>query len=711
MHNRSDRFSIPIALALACGCTLLISTVTLKAQDQPQHDQQLAQNPGQSQNGATVSSGLANKSLEELMNIEVTSVSKKEQKLSQTPAAVYVITQQDIERSGATNIPDLLRMAPGVDVAQVDANRWAISIRGFNDIYSNKVLVMIDGRTIYNPIFSGVYWDEVDVPLNDIERIEVICGPGGTVWGANAVNGVINIITKNAKETQGLYLQAGTGSEANNDHEAQYGGRIGGKGYYRAFGRYFSFGALSNAQNADAADGWWMRHAGFRSDWKLSGKDSLMVEGYLFQTSEGQTIQTLLPEQRFTYRVFNDAFSSSGGSIQTRWDHTFSGGSETSLQIYQMGHTRSDNGARERVNIIDVSFEHHLRIGSRHDVVWGLDYRRNHGSLAAGYAVSLTPPVWNFNLFSGFVQDQIQLTPSLWFTIGSKLEHNAFTGFETEPGASLAWVIDDHQTLWMSASKAIRQPALLDEGFRIDTTQFPLPSGGFGVISIFGNPDFRSEQLRDYEIGYRTILSNKVSLDLDSFYSFYHDLRTTEPQAPFFEFSPPPPHLTLPLMWGNGMHGQDYGAEFSANWQVIPRWKLSGGYSFLKMNLHLNPTSQDTSSVAEEGQSPEHEFNIRSYLNLTRNWFFDNSLYYVSRLPAYQVPSYFRLDSRLAWRATKSLELSVSGQNLLSPGASNSAILLIRWSPRSRSARWWEESRGRSQDYEAGISGLLMWEG
>jgi iron complex outermembrane receptor protein len=670
MHNRSYHILILFPMVFACCCVFLTSDGILSAQNQPaqpQQTQQLTQNPEQNQNGAANSSGLASKSLEELMNIEVTSVSKKEQKLSQTPAAIYVITQEDIARSGATNIPDLLRMVPGVDVAQVDANRWAISIRGFNDIYSNKLLVLIDGRTAYDPIFSGVSWDEMDVPLNDIERIEIIRGPGGTVWGANAVNGVINIITKSARETQGLYLQTGTGSEENNDHEAQYGGRIGSKDYYRAFGRYFSFGALSNAQNENAADGWLMRHGGFRSDWNLSGKDSLMVEGDLYQTNEGQTIRTPLSTQGFAFRIFNDQFNSTGGSVLSRWDHTFSGGSETSLQFYEMGHTRGDNGARERFNIVDLSFEHHFHVGSRHDLVWGLDYRYNHGSMRAGYAVSMSPPVRNFNLFSGFVQDQIRLTDSLWFTLGSKLEHNPFTGVEDEPSASLAWAIDDHQTLWMAASKAIRQPALLDEAFRIDNTPFALPSGELGVISIFGNPDFRSEQLRDYEIGYWSVLSNKVSVDLDGFYSFYRDLRTNEPQTPFFEFSPPPPHLTLPLIWMNGMRGQDYGAEFSANWRVVPRWKLSGGYSLLKMNLHLNPTSQDVSSLAEEGQSPEHQFNIRSYLNITHNWFFDNSLYFVGRLPAYQVPSYFRLDSRLAWRPMRSLELSVTGQNLLSP--------------------------------------------
>ena len=324
------------------------------------------------------------------MNVEVTLVSRKPEKLSRTPAAVYVITQEDIQRSGAVNIPDLLRMVPGVDVAQVDANRWAISIRGFNDVYSSKLLVLIDGRTVYDPVFSGVYWDENDVPLDDIECIEVIRGPGGTVWGANAVNGVINIITKSARDTQGLTLAAGTGSAKPSDAEAQYGGKIGRKGYYRVFGNYFSYGNLLSAQDREAADGWLMRHGGFRTDWSLSGKDSLTVEGDIHQTDEGQTITTGLTSPLFS-QIFNDQVADTGGSVLRRWDHTLSSHSSTSLQFDEDHEKRLDSGTDERLNIADFEFQHHLVLGSRQDIVWGLGYSYDNDHMGPGFFAAFNP--------------------------------------------------------------------------------------------------------------------------------------------------------------------------------------------------------------------------------------------------------------------------------------------------------------------------------
>jgi iron complex outermembrane recepter protein len=611
---------------------------------------------------------LSNKSLEELMNIEVTSVSRRAQKLSRTPAAIYVITQEDIERSGAVNIPDLLRMAPGVDVAQVDANRWAISVRGFNDVYSNKLLVLIDGRTVYDPVFSGVYWDQNDVPLDDIERIEVIRGPGGTVWGANAVNGVINIITKSARDTQGLTLTAGTGSARTSDAGPQYGGKIGKKGYYRVFGDYFSYGNLSNAQHKDAADGWLMRHGGFRADWNLSGRDSLTVEGDIHQTNEGQTITTGLVSPLFS-RTFNDKVTDTGGSVLGRWDHTFSSRSSTSLQFYEDHETRLDSGVDEHLDTADFDFQHHLVVGSRQDIVWGLGYRYNDDHLGPGFFAAFNPAQRGYSLFSGFLQDEIRLTDSVSLTLGSKLEHNAFTGFEEEPSAQLSWAIDANRTLWLSASKAITQPGIEDENVAANLGVVPLPGNQLASVVLLGNPDFRAERLRDYEAGYRSaLLSEKVSLDLTAFYSVYSDLRTIEPLTSFLALTPPPPHLVIPEEFGNGMRGQDYGAEASLDWNVVSRWKLRGGYSVLKMNLHPSPTSQDMNSPSsQERESPEHEFSLRSYLDLTHSLSFDNSLYYVGRLPYYQVPAYTRLDSRFAWHTGESFEASIVGQNLLGP--------------------------------------------
>ena len=311
-------------------------------------------------------------SLEDLMNVRVTSVSKKERDILKTPAAIYVLTQEDIRRSGATNIPDLLRLVPGVDVAQIDANSWAISIRGFNNRLANKVLVLIDGRTVYTPVTSGVYWDQLDVPLADIDRIEVIRGPGGTVWGANAVNGVINILTKNAGATEGGLVSAVSGSQSKAQGLAQYGANLGGEGAYRIFGNYSNNGNLTAPDGAAAADGWHMLHGGFRSDWKLSPHDTVTVQGDFIETGEGQTLSLLFANDLPFTRTFNDAVSSDAENILGRWNHTFANGSETSLQIYYDRYKRQDQGTVDTLNTLDFDFHHHLRLGSRNDIVWGI---------------------------------------------------------------------------------------------------------------------------------------------------------------------------------------------------------------------------------------------------------------------------------------------------------------------------------------------------
>ena len=433
---------------------------------------------------------LADASLEDLMNIEVTSVSRKEQKLSNIAAAVYVINQEMIRRSGATNIPDLLRMAPGVDVAQIDANTWAISIRGFNDRYANKVLVLVDGRTVYTPTTSGVYWDQLDVPLEDIERIEVIRGPGGTVWGANAVNGVINIITKSAKDTQGAIVSAGAGSQGAARGLAQYGGEIGEAGTYRVFGDYLNQGNLTASDGRSAAaDGWHMLHGGFRSDWTLSPNDSLTVQGDFLETGEGQTINVVFTNQLALQETFNDAISVGSGNALARWNHKLAGGSDTSLQVYFDRYNRHDEGVHEALNTLDVDFQHHLSLGVRHDIVWGAGYRVTADNHTDGYGKMYIPLSRTNSLYSTFIQDEIALAHTLWFTLGSKFEHNAYTGFEYEPSAKLLWQPTQRQAVWVSASRAIVQTSREEADLIVDQYTFPTPGGGFGVAQLQGNPD------------------------------------------------------------------------------------------------------------------------------------------------------------------------------------------------------------------------------
>jgi iron complex outermembrane receptor protein len=609
---------------------------------------------------------LTKASLEDLMNIQVTSVSKKEQRLSNAGAAVFVIAEEDIRRSGATNIPDLLRMVPGVQVARIDANAWAISIRGFNTRYSNKVLVLIDGRSVYSPSFSGVFWDQQAVPLEDIERIEVIRGPGAAVWGANAVNGVINIITKSAKATEGGLLRAGTGTVDNASGLLRYGGTAGNSGSYRVFGQYsrIADGVLANERQG--VDGWRRLNGGFRSDWDLGARDSLTVEGNVFSNSEGQTrwpgFSAVLPLED----AFSDTITARGGDLLGRWNHTLQGGSDMSLQVYADAYRRVDLGVPETHKALDIDFQHHVTWGSRNDIVWGLGYRTTHSGLAS-QDISPVPGGRTDSLYSAFVQDEIRITDALRFTAGSKFEHNAYTGFEYEPMLGLTWALNSRQAIWSSASRAIRQPALTDASLDAVIGDIPLPGGLVERVVLRGNPSVKAEQLRDYEAGYRAQLNKRVSVDIAFFASFYRRLETVEDPVTFALPDRQSGVLLVPLTFDNKAHAKNLGSELSATWNVTSRWRLSPGYSFLRFQCQPDPGSTDHGGDVFRGDGPRHMFQVRSLFNLSKNLDFDNSLYYVSRLPDGDIPARARLDSRIAWRAGEFLEFSLTGQNLLRP--------------------------------------------
>jgi iron complex outermembrane receptor protein len=608
--------------------------------------------------------------LEDLMNVQVTSVSKREQKLSTAGAAIYVINQEDIRRSGATNIPDLLRMAPGVHVAQLNPHTWAISIRGFTDKYGDKVLVLIDGRSVYSPLTSGVNWDQQDVPLEDIDRIEVIRGPGGTVWGANAVNGVINIITKNAKTTPGGLVSAGAGSQEAAQGLVQYGGRIGQSGAYRVFGDYANVGNAPAPNGETVADGWHKSHLGFRSDWELSPRDTMTVQGDLFRSREGQTIDTILKNDLLREATFDDTITVSAGNVLGRWDHTLLNGSSTSLQVYYDGYDRVERGLGEFRNTVDVDFQHHLTVGSRNNVVWGGGYRVTSDNITPGYATSYQPARRTDSLLSAFFQDEIKLTPSLWLTLGTKVEHNSYTGLEYEPSGQLVWNLTDRQTVWASASRAIRQPARADFNILVDVAKIALDNGGFGIVQLIGNPNRKAERIYDFEVGYRAQATQRLSLDIATFSSYYYGLQTNEPGEPFVAIDPAPLHLVFPSIFGDNAHAHNYGAEIFANWKVTHRWRISPGYSFLQMHVAGDPSSQDPAAGAIANESPKHQVQIRSSLNLTRRVDWEATVFQVGRLKDGGdglTPGYTRLDSRLGWRAGESLEFSIVGQNLLSP--------------------------------------------
>lgn len=607
---------------------------------------------------------LTQMSLDDLMKLQVTSVSKKEQTFFKTGASVFVITREDIRRSGMTNIPDLLRMVPGVEVARIDANSWAVSIRGFNNRYATKVLVMIDGRSVYTPGFSGVYWDQQIVPLEDIDRIEVVRGPGGTMWGADAVNGVINIITRSAQDTRGGLVSAGTGSEDSARGLVQYGGRLGKHSSYRVFGNYFNIESATLANGSSAADGWRASQGGFRWDWERD-KNQVTLEGDLFRTDEGQTLTTVLRNQSYQTATFNDPVAVRSGDILGRWTHTYSNGSQASLQLYYDRFTRFDQASSAETDAA-ADFQYHFHAG-RNDFVTGLGYRFDSLDYNGLYDFTFTPSYLTAPLYTTFLQDEISLTGTLALTLGSKFEHNSFTGFEFEPGASLVWTPNNRNTVWASAARAIRQPSWFDFNSVLDLTTIPTGNGTFADLLALGNTKMRAERMFDYEIGYRVQPSKRVSLDVTGFLSHYGDLRTMEPGGPYFTTDPAPPHLVLVNYWENLAHGRDYGVEFSGNWNVTAWWRLSPGFSFLQARLTRDPGSQDSSVEASMGDSPKHEAQLRSTIDLPHGLEWDVSAYYVGRLATGPVPSYTRLDSRLGWRVGEHTDLSVAGQNLLAP--------------------------------------------
>lgn len=614
---------------------------------------------------------LTRASLEDLMNLQVTSVSKKEQALSKAGSAVYVITQDDIRRSGATNVPDLLRMVPGVDVARINANTWAISIRGFNYRYSGKVLVLIDGRTVYTPLFSGVYWDQQNsMPLEDIERIEVIRGPGGTVWGANAMNGVINIITKSAEATRGGLISAETGSQDRAQGLVQYGGAAGSKGFYRVYGRYSMNDDSPSIYGRPAVDLGHSSQIGFRSDWNLSPRDKMTVQGDVFGASETQTTTTLFSARLPNYYTFNDRVQVGAGNLLGRWNHVFANGSEATLQVYYDRSRRFDQGLNIE-NTGDVDFQYHLHAGPRNDIVTGIGYRLTNQSWANGYEVTLGSGNKLDNLFSSFIEDEFQITNSLALTAGIKLEHNAYTGYEYEPSVELVWSPSSRHTVWASISRAIQQPSWLYAEAQINQAAVPVPGGGFAIYQISGNPKGKAPALFDYELGYRTELSKRLTLDATVFLSDYDRLQTVEPLTPFFTQNPAPPHLVLPNLFENLGNASNYGVEASAHWDVSSWWRISPGFSLLEMNLSQSSHSKDTTftvrSGSTYGDSPKRQAQLRSAIKLSHNVEWDTSVFYVGSLAMGPVPAYTRVDSRLGWQIREFVEVGITGQNLLTP--------------------------------------------
>ena len=617
------------------------------------------------ENPQEVHADLTRLNLEELMAIQVTSVSKGEEEFSKVASAIFVLTQDDLRRSGVNSIPEALRMVPGVQVAQIDSSTWAITARGFNSRFANKLLVMINGRSVYSHVFAGVFWDEQDLILEDIERIEVIRGPGGALWGANAVNGVINIITKNSQETLGGQVSAGGGNLDRFIGSIRYGEKIGEDAAVRVYGNYRNRSNLDDLQGNPAPDEFESGRGGMRVDWDVSESNSLMFQGNLFEGEfAGKTsdaVTSLAPLT--TSDVIEDTNVRTSDFI-TRWKHRFSDTSDMTLQFYYNHDHRNSRILQElSVDTYDIDFQHRFQIGSRHNMLWGLGHRYIHDSFRNSIGISYFP---NSNLnyiSSAFIQDKIALIQDeLYLTLGSKFSINNFTGFEFQPSARLAWTPNERHTVWMAVSRAVRTPSRSGDSGRFNAAVVTLPGPTPALAVIQGQKDFESENVLATEVGYRLRPHEKLFFDVATFLNIFRDGHSFEVEAPFVNSSGV---LELPIVSRNRLDGESFGVELAATWDVVDWWRLNGTFTWLQMDLRKDPISTDQNVVGFEGNDPEFQWNIRSHIDLSSKWEFDQSLYFVDALQSQQVRSYFRLDLRLGWRPINNIEVSIVGQNLL----------------------------------------------
>ncbi len=590
---------------------------------------------------------LSKLSLEDLGNIVVTSVSKSPEALADAPAAVYVISHDEILRSGATSLPEILRLAPNLDVMQLSPSNYIVTSRGLSgnpasQNFPNKLLVLIDGRSVYNPLFSGIYWDQQYVLPQNIERIEVISGPAGALWGANAVNGVINIITRNAADTQGGLVEIGVGN-----HESgaslQYGGRLGENAYYRVYAHDFYQRSFDDSTGKDAHDGWSAPQAGFRMDWQTDGANLVTLEGNALESREGV--------------VGAPDVHSHAGNLVARWRHASSDDSNFQLQFYfddgHSGATPTSGGGT--LTTWDIEAQQDFALGEHQHITWGIGDRVYHyklnPSIRSDASLLWNPESDTQNLANAFMQDQIALGVRAQVTAGLKAENDPYSGLSWMPSLRFSWKAGENTLLWTAASRSLRTPTVFDEEVNEIAN---LPSGPVDFLS--GNPDYRTEKLTAYEAGLRTQWATRASLSVSLYYNVYDDLRSIESGT-----------TGALLMWGNGMAGHTFGTDIWASYAVADWWRLGAGLSEEREYFHYKPGSAGFLGTPVAGDDPRHRGFLRSSMNLGEDWTLDADLREVGELPDPHVPAYVELNARLGWRVTGKLQISLSGFNLLHP--------------------------------------------
>ncbi len=580
-------------------------------------------------------------SLEELSQIEVTSAGRKVEPLSRVAAAVYVITQEEIHRTGVRNIPEALRLATGLEVAMFNNGSWPISARGFNTTSANKLQVFMDGRSLYSPLFGGVFWDMQNAVIEDIDRIEVIRGPGATLWGGNAVNAVINIITKSAKDTLGGLFVAGGGVAERGFVTLRYGGAVGEHTAYRVYGNFFNRDSLRLLTGADAKDPNQIGQGGFRVDTSITPADQLTVQGDVYSGEAG---------------ILNRAdIAIHGGNLLTRWKHQLRNGSDLQVQSYYDRTTRRvPNQVDEARNTYDVDAQHHFHAGERHDVVWGMGYRASNNMAKPQTVLFFEPSGRHLALFNIFGQDEIALSETVHLTLGAKFENQTFAGWNVQPSARLSWTPNTHHSYWGAISRAVRLPTQFDRDLRIRALNS-------AIVLIRGDAGFQPERLTAYELGYRVIPLPQISLDIATYYNRYDRLRSQELST----------GGGLPLLLANRLFGKTFGAEITARYQIQPWWRLTSGYSNLQKRLSVEPGSTDRSGGRQEGFDPRNQFSLRSTMDLPHKTALDFWVRHVGALSLASgppVPAYTVFDVRFGWKPVDQFEISLVGRHLPKQG-------------------------------------------
>jgi iron complex outermembrane recepter protein len=629
-------------------------------------------------------------SLEQLAQTEVTSVNKEAVPAFQTPAAISVMTHDEIVRSGARTIPDLLRLIPGVEVGQADSSEWAIGVRGFQGKLSRAVLVLIDGRSVYTPLFAGVYWDMQDVMIDDIERIEVIRGPAGTIWGSNAVNGVINVITRNARDTHGMLLTVGGGNWQRGFADWRYGAgndRLS----YRVWGKVFDRGPQYHS-DGNNFDDWRRGHVGFRIDWQASDRDAVTIQGDGYGAEAGQSVRLALYSPP-SNPVVNGDRRFNGQDIMTSWRRVLAPGSDIQIKSYYDRTQREELNYKEVRHTFDADFVHHLA-WRRQDITWGVGTRISPSAFTQKVpTLDFVPPDSTHSIFSAFFQDDIVVVRDrVNLTLGTKLEHTTYSGFDYQPSVRVAWTPDPQHTLWGAATRAVRSASRIEDGLNL-TALFS--ATGPVYARLIGDGKFEPEKLMGYEVGYRNYITSRGFIGVALFHNRYDDLMSAESRPTQVENTPAPAHLVLPLDIRNGLTAQSTGGELTGLWDVHERVRLRVSYSYVSPDAKTKTTSNDAFTVPQlEGNTSRHKVVIQDSISLPRQFELNLTYRYVSRIRAQPIAGYSTADVRIARPIGRQFAVEVVGRNLLQPyhaeyegnpgptvGIRRSGFVALTWTP------------------------------